>query len=404
MEFITIKKLDTYQHYKERNMVWFKWYIDCLQNYDFSMLPDNVKWLFIGLICLACKCNNRIPFDKHYIASKISTEKNIDDAIDELLNKGLIVINEGEFAPIINNERDLEQIVFDQLNQNNNVLTKQYRLNNRYIDILVETEKNDIFVVEIKRTRLTEKSINQVLEYGALIETEKAKKPQLVLVGMYGFEQNFEIKRCNHEKISVYVYNKGKFNCYSDVKTPLFNTAIPIREEKKREEKKIYTVGHEAGQGDNLVIVPIQIPKAKNPEKAEILQKVYDFWNTKQIMHHKAITKAMATALGARLSEKNEEEDIIRTIDNYARIIGNSACFFKYKWGLAEFLKRGYYKFNDYGIALENYLKRDKFGKPLVPEATAKELTPAQVEAMKHKREAEIEKLRQRDYANLKGE
>ena len=126
-----------------------------------------------------------------------------------------------------------------------------------------------------------------------------------------------------------------------------------IREDKIREE--VYIVGQEAGQPQAQ---PVKSKaELKNEVKSEIMQNILAFWNTKQIIQHKAVTKGMASALNGRLNEKLTETDILRAIDNYAQILANSACFFKYKWTLQDFLKRGTHKFLDLAVAKANYSK-----------------------------------------------
>lgn len=71
MKVITIPKLDKYQHYKDRNIIWIKLYVDILHDYKFRQLRDSEKWLFVGLILLAVKNDNKIPSDFHYIAREI---------------------------------------------------------------------------------------------------------------------------------------------------------------------------------------------------------------------------------------------------------------------------------------------------------------------------------------------
>lgn len=71
MRIITIPKLDKYQHYKDRNIIWIKLYVDILHDYKFRQLRDSEKWLFVGLILLAVKNDNRIPADFHYISREI---------------------------------------------------------------------------------------------------------------------------------------------------------------------------------------------------------------------------------------------------------------------------------------------------------------------------------------------
>jgi hypothetical protein len=86
MNCLEIKNLEKYQHYKDRNMVWIKWHISSLQDYKFSKLKDNQKWLFIGLVCLACKTDNKIPIDYEWIKTQIAyTSNTLKSDIDFLI-------------------------------------------------------------------------------------------------------------------------------------------------------------------------------------------------------------------------------------------------------------------------------------------------------------------------------
>ena len=71
MKYIVIPNLDNYQHYKERNIIWIKWYLDSIQDYKFCQLENDERWLFIGLIVLAVKNDNKVPFDVPFIAEKV---------------------------------------------------------------------------------------------------------------------------------------------------------------------------------------------------------------------------------------------------------------------------------------------------------------------------------------------
>ena len=89
MNHLEITNLEKYQHYKDRHMVWFKWYIDCLQDYKFMQLEPKTRWDFVGLVCLACKCNNEVTADFAYLNRTLNT-KNIDKSIDILSDSGLL--------------------------------------------------------------------------------------------------------------------------------------------------------------------------------------------------------------------------------------------------------------------------------------------------------------------------
>lgn len=90
--------------------------------------------------------------------------------------------------------------------------------------------------------------------------------------------------------------------------------------------------------------------------------KIFEAWQSQNIIKHKKMTKKMEKEIKKLLEGKREdvegkqsEEDIITAINNYGRIVSDNRFFFKYKWRLDEFLKRGYNKFADWEIAKANY-------------------------------------------------
>ena len=89
MKYLAVTNLDKYQHYKDRNIIWIKWHIDCLQDYEFMSLKPEERWIFIGLICLACKCNNKINWDENWI-EKILNVSQISKIISKLLAINLL--------------------------------------------------------------------------------------------------------------------------------------------------------------------------------------------------------------------------------------------------------------------------------------------------------------------------
>ncbi len=93
MDYIKVRSLKEYQHYTDRSMVWFKWHINCLADYKFSRLFSHQKWLFVGLICLACKLGNKIPLDYDWIKSQIGYENStIKEDIKTLLASEMLAI------------------------------------------------------------------------------------------------------------------------------------------------------------------------------------------------------------------------------------------------------------------------------------------------------------------------
>ena len=94
MQVITIPNLDKYQHYKDRNLVWVKLYLDTPQDYKLSQLHNGERWLFVGLILLAVKNDGKIPLDYSYIAREICFSRvGIKEKIAKMKKLKLIAIN-----------------------------------------------------------------------------------------------------------------------------------------------------------------------------------------------------------------------------------------------------------------------------------------------------------------------
>lgn len=92
MDYISVKNLDKYQHYKDRNITWIKWHIQDI-DHKFDSLNAGVKWCFISLIGIACKCDNRIEFDVDWLHKQISykdSKINVKEWIDTLIDSKLI--------------------------------------------------------------------------------------------------------------------------------------------------------------------------------------------------------------------------------------------------------------------------------------------------------------------------
>jgi phage replication O-like protein O len=68
------------------------------------------------------------------------------------------------------------------------------------------------------------------------------------------------------------------------------------------------------------------------------IYSVFDQWNTKKIIQHKTMTKAMQSAINARLGDKYDLKDILEAIDNYATILESNEHFFKYRWTVTDFM------------------------------------------------------------------
>lgn len=109
-------------------------------------------------------------------------------------------------------------------------------------------------------------------------------------------------------------------------------------------------------------------PSAQNAlelDKNLLIRKytsIFEEWNKQKIIQHKKITKKMEREVdkllkGKRddLEEKQTEEEVIEAIRNYGHVVNSPGFYFKYKWRLDEFLRRGYLKFKDGQLAKQNY-------------------------------------------------
>lgn len=77
-EFLEIRNLKRYQHYSKRSPPWIKLYRSILSDYEFTQLPDGLKWMAVGLILVASECGNRIPADTDWIAKRLSLKRKLD--------------------------------------------------------------------------------------------------------------------------------------------------------------------------------------------------------------------------------------------------------------------------------------------------------------------------------------
>jgi len=83
----------------------------------------------------------------------------------------------------------------------------------------------------------------------------------------------------------------------------------------------------------------------------------FEFWNSQNIIKHKTLTDSIKRTIQGTLKNYTFEE-IKASISNYAEILKGKEYYFKYRWGLKEFLSRGLEKFLTLEIAQSNYRKQ----------------------------------------------
>jgi len=113
--------------------------------------------------------------------------------------------------------------------------------------------------------------------------------------------------------------------------------------------KKVITTESNPQSKVNKTIKEKEIYKEK--ERA-----IFNHWNKQNIIIHNKLTDDVRSVIVRTLRSYSGEE-VTSAISNYAKIVHGEDYFFKYKWTLKEFLKRGIEKFLDLEIAKSNFRK-----------------------------------------------
>ena len=98
----------------------------------------------------------------------------------------------------------------------------------------------------------------------------------------------------------------------------------------------------------------IGVVEGKEDSELVEVRELFDLWNSLGVIKHKKLTGDMTRAIKAASRDFSAVE-ISQATKNYAQIVNDEQCFFKYRWTLKDFLKRGLEKFLDLEVALNNY-------------------------------------------------
>lgn len=88
MNYIRVKDFEKTQHYKQRTPPWFKLYWEVLQDRRLFRVKSGTKYFVIGLLALASRHENSIPFDEDWICSQLNYDEKPD--WETIFNTGLI--------------------------------------------------------------------------------------------------------------------------------------------------------------------------------------------------------------------------------------------------------------------------------------------------------------------------
>ena len=98
------------------------------------------------------------------------------------------------------------------------------------------------------------------------------------------------------------------------------------------------------------------IPETKAETKTDInIYTIFDFWNSKNIIKHKSISKTLRGHINARLTGGYAVDELTDAMNNYAEVLQSDQYYWTHKWSLQEFLLRGLDKFLTINNPLENY-------------------------------------------------
>lgn len=75
---VSVVNWEKYQHYKNRNPPWIKFYNSLLEDPAVAVLPDAAKAHTFGIWLLASRLQNRIPADADFIGKRINATEPVD--------------------------------------------------------------------------------------------------------------------------------------------------------------------------------------------------------------------------------------------------------------------------------------------------------------------------------------
>ena len=89
MKYFSVKNFDNFQHGHRRAFPWVKIYKTLLDDYDFLSLPDDLKYVFIGLILLSSKAGIKLPLDANYLKTRLGFQGRLN--LTPLFERGMLI-------------------------------------------------------------------------------------------------------------------------------------------------------------------------------------------------------------------------------------------------------------------------------------------------------------------------
>lgn len=141
-----------------------------------------------------------VDFDRHQNGLKNKKQKFRPPTRHLTSNNSYLSASEAEIEEMIANK-----LTNNEFFSNETVVSveQQLRIENSYIDILATCSTGQRYLLEIKRQRLSNASIEQILKYRTMLKDPNVR---CMLIGN-GLSSNFDYEKCESEHISVLVYD-----------------------------------------------------------------------------------------------------------------------------------------------------------------------------------------------------
>lgn len=141
-------------------------------------------------------------FEKHQDGLKRRSPSKFVEPRHFTSNDGILSASESEIEELVINHLETNSII-----ENEEIVSteRQLRINNSYVDILATGTSARRYLFEIKRQRLSNASIEQIIKYREMINDSNVSA---ILLGN-GLSSNFDLERCRRERINVLVYDNN---------------------------------------------------------------------------------------------------------------------------------------------------------------------------------------------------
>lgn len=106
MQYLKVKNLDKYQHYKDRDPKWIKLYYSILDDEIFMVLSETDRCRYMTCLLIASRTGNKIPHDPTYLKKVMRLDKPPD--LSRLISLGFLEVCD-ESRQVLDDDKHLSQ-------------------------------------------------------------------------------------------------------------------------------------------------------------------------------------------------------------------------------------------------------------------------------------------------------